>query len=51
VIHGQPVIAVGKAYSHRNHKEQARAAATTALGIGLLALRNHYAAANLTTAA
>jgi hypothetical protein len=46
VIHGQPVIAVGKIYSHRRQKAQARCAAITALGIGLHALRNHYDAAN-----
>ena len=44
VIHAQPVLDVGKQYSGRTQVRQAVAAAITALGIGLLALRNHYAA-------
>jgi hypothetical protein len=42
VIHGRPVVEVGKAYSGRNQDQQARCSAITALGIGLLALRAHY---------
>lgn len=42
VIHGRPVVEAGKEFSGRNHNQQARSAAITALGIGLLILRNHY---------
>jgi hypothetical protein len=46
VIHGKPVVEVGKVYSHRHQDQQARCAAITALGIGLQALRNHSDATN-----
>jgi hypothetical protein len=42
VIHGRPVVEVGKEYSDRRQDQQARSAAITALGIGLLILREHY---------
>jgi hypothetical protein len=42
VIHGRPVVEVGKEYSGRKQDQQARSAAITALGIGLLILREHY---------
>jgi hypothetical protein len=42
VVHGRPLIGVGKEYSGRNQVQQARSAAITAMGIGLIALRNHY---------
>jgi hypothetical protein len=42
VIHGRPVVEVGKEYSGRKQDQQARSAAITALGIGLMILREHY---------
>jgi hypothetical protein len=42
VIHGRPVVDVGKEYSGRKQDQQARSAAITALSIGLLVLREHY---------
>jgi len=42
VIHGRPVVEVGKEYSGRRQDQQARSAAITALGIGLMILREHY---------
>jgi hypothetical protein len=46
-VHGRLVVEAGREYSGRNHKGQARSAAITALGIGLMALKNHYDAAKL----
>jgi hypothetical protein len=53
VINGRPVVDTGKRYTYvdRNQTEQARAAATTALGIGLRVLRNHYDGAAIEMAA
>jgi hypothetical protein len=42
VIHSRPVVEVGKEYTGRQQEQQARCAAITALGIGLLALRAQY---------
>jgi len=42
VIHSRPVVEVGKEYSGRKQDQQARSAAITAMGIGLLILRDHY---------
>jgi hypothetical protein len=42
VIHGRPVVEAGKQYTGRRQDQQARCAAITALGIGLLALRGLY---------
>jgi hypothetical protein len=42
VVHGRPVVDVGKEYSGRKQDQQARSSAITALGIGLLILREHY---------
>jgi hypothetical protein len=42
VIEGRTVVEVGKEYSGRQHEQQARCAAITALAIGLRVLRNHY---------
>jgi hypothetical protein len=42
VLHGRPVVEVGKEFTGRKQDQQARSAAITALGIGLMALRNHY---------
>ena len=42
VIHGRAVVEVGKEYSGRKQDQQARSAAITALGIGLMILREHY---------
>jgi hypothetical protein len=42
VIQGRNVVEVGKEYSGRRQDQQARSAAITALGIGLLILREHY---------
>jgi hypothetical protein len=46
VLHGRPVVEVGKEYSGRKQDQQARSTAITALGIGLLVLRNHYRASS-----
>jgi len=51
VVRGEKVEEVGKQYRGCRHKEQGRCAAQTALGIGLLALRNHYATAAIEKAA
>jgi hypothetical protein len=51
VVHGRPIVGVGKQYSGYKTKNQAQSAAITALRIGLIALRNHYDAAKMEMAA
>jgi hypothetical protein len=51
VVHGRPVVGVGKVYSGYATVLQARSAAITALSIGLIALRNHYGGARVEIAA